>query len=171
MVLGMGHVKMVGMRRLIVLALILGCSPAKPVPQIQGTAQNEAPPKPKPKASTEQDKVDRLAGEATKLGFRWRIFCTTRYVDEPENFLGDAWREADEQKQGSCNIAGWEELCDHWLEDGKTQGDAAAALYASIQGRPTHPKKGPPEAEKQREIRMCPPEISDQNTHIVAMEH
>ena len=107
---------------------------------------------------TDADKFGLLRAEAEKRGLRWRVFCTSYYTDEKENYLAVA-----EHKEAPEHAQYMEDgRLDTWMEEGATQADAAFALYNSIQGAPTHPKEyfKRPDYENNRTRRNCPREIN-----------
>lgn len=78
---------------------------------------------------TDQQKIDLLFTKADELGLKFEIFCTRFRVSDKDGFQGCAHRRTEPDDYTS----------DRWMQTGKTQADAAYALYISIQGAPTHP--------------------------------
>ena len=119
------------------LCLLVSCSNPKFIPHFTAS---------KPPELTGDQKIAYLTAEAEKRHLHWRVFCVW-WVDD-QHFEGVAWPESSDDVR----------TVNRWMEVGKTQADAAYALYRSIQGAPTHP------AEKSKDVMQrpidCPPDIS-----------
>lgn len=120
------------MRLCTLLALLLtsffltGCQ-VKPVPTNVALPKVEAP-------LTDAQKFSLLDGEAKRRNLRYTIFCTTTFHGGVEEYQADA--EHIEARPSAVYVD--QGRMDEWMENGKTQADAAYALYLSIQGPPTH---------------------------------
>jgi hypothetical protein len=123
------------MKKLLLIVLLAGCAkvPSRGTEVKNGTQSVASS---RPAELTDKQKIAELRQEANKRGLQWHIFCTGQEdIDPRDAFQGTAWH------RGVTD----DETTDRWMEDGKTQAEAAYKLFASIQGPPTHP------AEKKRE--------------------
>ena len=104
---------------------------------------------------SDAQKISLLRSEAVTRGIHWRIVCMD-WKDENEDpniFLAEAAYIGEpltlDLDQGSKGL---------WIEEGRTQAEAAWNLYSSIQGPKTnHAHEGI--HIKPRAHRICPPEL------------
>ena len=135
------------MRYLLLVTLFLfGCGASYESTRVATEIHQE------PKLSA-HDKVEKLRKEAESRGLHWKVLCLSWITDPNEKaFLAVAWHKGEEEN----------EYVDRWMAEGTTQGDAALALFYSIQGAPTHPKREHKvEAPKKEKRRICPQTLAD----------
>jgi hypothetical protein len=136
------------MKYLIAALLVLAaCSKPKTIVTMTGDFNNPSTGRlyleNRPLPLTDAQKIDLLRKKARELHLQWHVFCTgAEDIDPNAAFQGTAWGRRVEDS----------DLTDRWMETGKTQADAAYALFMSIQGKPTHPAI---KLHKSKEKEMC----------------